>query len=139
MAKAKKTTSKKVQDKEIIVDSIAEEQKEQSGEAAPEAPPTEPEEMSEHEQELNKRIDPSQPMTDPPQPSSDVEEGKQGESAGLESGVLDRLSEFAAFYPNNKVFHFTSDNQMFLDKNKRDAEMHEKHIGGKGVKSYSVD
>lgn len=139
MAKAKKTTPQKEQEKNINVDPIAEEQKEQPG-AAPETPEvTEPEEMSEHEQELNKRIDPSQPMTDPPQPSSDVEEGKQGESAGLESGVLDRLSEFAAFYPTNKTFHFTSDNQMFLDKNKRDAEMHEKHIGGKGVKSYSVD
>lgn len=57
-----------------------------------------------------------------------------------ESDVPDEDEELIArykkLYPQNKVFHLTSDKQVFLDTGKRDAENHQKTLGEGSLKSY---
>lgn len=57
--------------------------------------------------------------------------------------ILEMLSAYVAAYPNEKVFHVTSDKQVFLHTNKRDADAHQTHLNKseftKGeLKSYEV-
>ena len=56
----------------------------------------------------------------------------------IDETTLSALSKYAKLYPKNKVFHFTSDGQIFLDSGKRDAEKHQKDLGTGELKSYSV-
>lgn len=51
--------------------------------------------------------------------------------------LKDILKPYVNAYPNNKVFHITSDGQVFLNENKADAESHEKTLGGE-LKVYNV-
>ena len=56
----------------------------------------------------------------------------------IDEQTLGALSKYAKLYPKNKVFHFTSDGQVFLDSSIRDAQKHQKDLGTGDLKSYSV-
>ncbi|PZP42591.1 MAG: hypothetical protein DI598_16795 [Pseudopedobacter saltans] len=46
------------------------------------------------------------------------------------------IARYKKLYPQNKVFHLTSDKQVFLDSGKRDADAHQKTLGYGSLKSY---
>lgn len=81
--------------------------------------------LSDHEIELNKRIDASQ-SSDAPSVVSTEEDDVQE----LSDAMLDKLAMLVELYPQNPIFHFTSDGQVFLDKHKQDALDHERSLGG---------
>ncbi len=145
--KTAKTTAPKAEAKNIEANNDKAEATpgQQAAVPEPETPIVDELELSEHEQELNRRIDPSQPMVDP---GAKEDERYSADSVDISftpsnddevsTEALERLAAFTKLYPGNKVFHFTSDGQMFLDANKRDAETHENSIGGTGVQSFEV-
>jgi hypothetical protein len=47
--------------------------------------------------------------------------------------------EYAPLYPGNKTFHITSDKQVFLSKNKADAEAHQRSLKGGQVTTVNID
>lgn len=66
-----------------------------------------------------------------PPKGNDDKEDKKGEK------LKAIMKPYVSTYPNNKVFHITSDGQVFLNENKIDAETHEKTLGGE-LKIYNV-
>ncbi len=47
--------------------------------------------------------------------------------------------EYKKLYPDNKTFHITSDKQVFLEKNKGDAESHQRSLKEGKVTTVKVD
>ncbi len=47
--------------------------------------------------------------------------------------------EYAKLYPKNKTFHITSDKQVFLEKNKSMADLHQRNQKGGKVTSITID
>ncbi|WP_346237762.1 hypothetical protein ABDK00_001630 [Niabella insulamsoli] len=124
---------------------------------APVLPPDIKEEgIDSYDEQVNLRIDNKLPEggTPPESPtgepgtteSQDDNDGDQGANTPegdtppedqLSEKLLGKLSAYKEAYPENEVFHITSDGQVFLDSGKSDAINHEKTLGGK-LKSYSV-
>ena len=48
------------------------------------------------------------------------------------------LGSYVKSYPNEKVFHVTSDNQVFLDKDYHMAKLHQKGLGKGEITTYNL-
>jgi hypothetical protein len=121
------------------------------------APIVTDEEINSYDEELNKRIDSKQPEggtppeevkttedettgTENPNSQDDQETDQTSDEAAedqLSDDALGVLADYVKAYPDNDVFHITSDGQVFLDRNKIDAVSHAKTLDGK-LKSYTV-
>jgi len=44
------------------------------------------------------------------------------------TGIPEKLQSYVESYPNEKTFYITSDGQVFLSQNKKEAETHQKFI-----------
>ncbi len=134
MAKKVNTTKAKENSGSEERASIADNQ-EQTSAALENQQSNEEAELSEHEQELNKRIKPSDDVkiTD-----ADKADAELIDAAEVDEALLAKLAQHTKLYPDNPVFHYTSDGQMFLDANKREALKHEADIKGEGLQSFAV-
>ena len=84
-----------------------------------------PEETDAYEQDVSKRASQTPPA---------VEDAPQ---IHVSEKAPDALAAYIKAYPENKVFHVSTDGQVFLDKNKQDAINHQKQLGGQ-LKSYTA-
>lgn len=66
-----------------------------------------------------------------------VGNSKEKDNEQIDKAALEALAKYSALYPKNKVFHFTSDGQVFLKNSLLDAKKHQAGCGGE-LKSYSV-
>jgi hypothetical protein len=52
----------------------------------------------------------------------------------------DKLKSYIAAYPHEKTFYIATDGQVFLSKNKKEADAHQKYIAGdKTVATVNVE
>lgn len=111
------------------------------------APEVKPEEEKAPEVNPDPRIQDHDEMTLRSMTDEEIETAKQGsvnpdetEEEDIVDGewVIERLSSYLASYPCEKVFHITSDGQVFLDLNKRDALNHQRHLNRDGIEAKKL-
>lgn len=68
--------------------------------------------------------------TNPTIPEDKKSKGKATEKESKEDKIPAYLRPYAKAYPGEKAFHVTSDQQVFLEKNKNLAVLHQKSING---------
>lgn len=73
---------------------------------------------------------------------SEAEGKTAGKKANRKTGEYKRVPEFLEpylrRYSGEKVFHVTSDRQVFLDKNKHLARLHQESLGEGKLKTYNI-
>lgn len=109
-------------------------------------------ETSSYEELVNERIVPSQPEGGQPDVIGDDEEADlvpheqphtapEAEADNVPEAHLETLSVYKKLYPNNEVFHITTDGSVFLKSGLNDATNHQLTLTGdaKNLKSYNAN
>lgn len=90
--------------------------------------------------------------TQTPEAETPAVEAQPEEAAGAEAAepakakaklskkqqLPDFMAAYVKSYPGEKVFHVTSDRQVFLDKDYHLAKMHQRSLGKGEIKTYNV-
>lgn len=81
-------------------------------------------------------------------PAAEAEEQVEAKTKAKESAKTDVkpkkasmpkwLEAYAKRYPSAKVFHVTSDRQVFLDKDYHLAKLHQRNLGKGEIRSYNI-